>query len=435
MNTTSEHVIRTILVGQSGGPTAAINASLAGVVRAAHAQGLRVLGMRNGIQGFLEGNVVDLVEALGLTASESGSSNQAPTNPGEKNLQLLRKTPSSWLGSCRFKLPELADNLESAAISPIYQQIDAQLKKYQVDAVLYIGGNDSMDTTDKLSRYFAQVDSTVRVVGVPKTIDNDLEGTDHTPGFGSAARFVASVTAELTRDGGVYNSKNVTFIEAMGRDAGWLTAAGALAQDICGTAPDFVLLPEIPLDEHALLSAIEQRLREKNNVIVVVSEGVHHADGSFLFDAKSVAIDTFGHLAAQSGTAQYLSQLAKDQLGVKSRGIELNTLQRCASHAASKVDLDEAEALGSAGIEAVLQGKTGVMVGVHRTSDTPYATKIRTTPVANVANKVKLVPREMISKDGFNVTDAALTYLRPLVAGMEEPISTDGLPRFLAELS
>lgn len=435
MNTTSEHVIRTILVGQSGGPTAAINASLAGVVRAAHAQGLRVLGMRNGIQGFLEGNVVDLVEALEFIASESGSSNHASTNPGEKNLQLLRKTPSSWLGSCRFKLPEIADNSESTAISPIYQQIDAQLKKYQVDAVLYIGGNDSMDTTDKLSRYFAQVERPVCVVGVPKTIDNDLEGTDHTPGFGSAARFVASVTAELTRDGGVYNSKNVTFIEAMGRDAGWLTAAGALAQDICGTAPDFVLLPEIPLDEHALLSAIEQRLREKNNVIVVVSEGVHHADGSFLFDAKSVAIDTFGHLTAQSGTAQYLSQLAKDQLGVKSRGIELNTLQRCASHAASKVDLDEAEALGAAGVEAVLQGKTGVMVGVHRTSDAPYATEIRTTPVADVANKIKLVPREMISEDGFNVTDAALTYLRPLVAGMEEPISTDGLPRFLAELS
>ena len=435
MNTTTEHAIHTILVGQSGGPTAAINASLAGVVRAAHAQGLRVLGMRNGIQGFLEGNVVDLVEALEFIASESGSSNHASTNPGEKNLQLLRKTPSSWLGSCRFKLPEIADNSESTAISPIYQQIDAQLKKYQVDAVLYIGGNDSMDTTHKLSRYFAQVESHVRVVGVPKTIDNDLEGTDHTPGFGSAARFVASVTAELTRDGGVYNSKNVTFIEAMGRDAGWLTAAGALAQDICGTAPDFVLLPEVPLDEHALLSTIEQRLREKNNVIVVVSEGVHHADGSFLFDAKSVAIDTFGHLAAQSGTAQYLSQLAKDQLGLKSRGIELNTLQRCASHAASKVDLDEAEALGAAGVEAVLQGKTGVMVGVHRTSDVPYTSEIRATPVADVANKVKLVPREMISEDGFNVTDTALTYLRPLVAGMEEPISTDGLPRFLAELS
>ena len=435
MNTTSEHAIRTILVGQSGGPTAAINASLAGVVRAAHAQGLRVLGMHNGIQGFLEGKVVDLTEVLELTASEPEASEQATTNPGEKNLQLLRKTPSSWLGSCRFKLPELAASSEPAETSPIYQQIDAQLKKYQVDAVLYIGGNDSMDTTDKLSRYFAQVKSSVRVVGVPKTIDNDLEGTDHTPGFGSAARFVASVTAELTRDGGVYNSKNVTFIEAMGRDAGWLTAAGALAQDICGTAPDFVLLPEIPLDEHTLLSAIEQRLREKNNVIVVVSEGVHHADGSFLFDAKSVAIDTFGHLAAQSGTAAYLSQLAKNQLGVKSRGIELNTLQRCASHAASKVDLDEAEALGAAGVEAVLQGKTGVMVGVHRISDDPYVTEIRTTPVAEVANKVKLVPREMISEDGFNVTDTALKYLRPLVSDMEEPISTDGLPRFLAELS
>ena len=436
MHTTSQHAIRTILVGQSGGPTTAINASLAGVVRTAHTQGLRVLGMRNGIQGFLEGNVVDLAEALELEVF-----NQNEVNPGEKNLQLLRKTPSSWLGSCRFKLPELEPNpvtcssSEPAGVSSIYQQIDTQLKKYQVDAVLYIGGNDSMDTTDKLSRYFSQVGSAIRVVGVPKTIDNDLEGTDHTPGFGSAARFVATVTAELTRDGGVYNSKNVTFIEAMGRDAGWLTAAGALAQDICGTAPDFVLLPEIPLDEHALLSAIEQRLCEKNNVIVVVSEGVHHADGSFLFDAKSVAIDTFGHLAAQSGTAQYLSQLAKDQLGVKSRGIELNTLQRCASHAASKVDLDEAEALGAAGVEAALQGKTGVMVGVHRISDAPYATEIRTTPVADVANKVKLVPREMISKDGFNVTDAALTYLRPLVAGMEEPVSTDGLPRFLTELS
>ena len=434
MHSTSEHAIHTILVGQSGGPTTAINASLAGIIRAAHAQELRVLGMRNGIQGFLEGNVVDLIEILELEKPKLGALKQAGTNLGEKNLQLLRKTPSSWLGSCRFKLPELADNSESTAVSPIYQQIDAQLKKYHVDAVLYIGGNDSMDTTDKLSQYFAQVKSAVRVVGVPKTIDNDLEGTDHTPGFGSAARFVASVTAELTRDGGVYNTKNVTFIEAMGRDAGWLTAAGTLAQDICGTAPDFVLLPEVPLDENMLLSAIEQRLREKNNVIVVVSEGVHHADGSFLFDAKSIAVDTFGHLAAQSGTAQYLSQLVKDQLSVKSRGIELNTLQRCASHAASKVDLDEAEALGAAGVEAVLQGKTGVMVGVHRISNEPYTTEIRTTPVADVANKVKLVPREMITEDGFNVTDAALTYLRPLVTGMEEPVSVDGLPRFLAEL-
>ena len=435
MYSTSQHSIRTILVGQSGGPTAAINASLAGVVRAAHAQGLRVLGMRNGIQGFLEDSIVDLTEALGFKVSELETSEEASRNPGEKNLRLLRNTPSSWLGSCRFKLPELAANSEFAAISPIYQQIDTQLKKHKVDAVIYIGGNDSMDTTDKLSRYFSQVNSNICVVGVPKTIDNDLEGTDHTPGFGSAARFVASVTAELTRDGGVYNSKNVTFIEAMGRDAGWLTAAGVLAQDICGTAPDFILLPEVSLDEHALLSAIEQRLREKNNVIVVVSEGVHHSDGSFLFDAKSVAIDTFGHLVAQSGTAQYLSQLAKDQLGVKSRGIELNTLQRCASHAASKVDLDEAEALGAAGVEAVIQGKTGIMVGIYRISDAPYIKEIRTTSVADVANKVKLVPREMISKDGFNVTDAALAYLRPLVTGAEEPISVDGLPRFLAELT
>lgn len=272
------------------------------------------------------------------------------------------------------------------------------------------------------------------VVGVPKTIDNDLEGTDHTPGFGSAARFVATVTAELTRDGGVYDTKNVTFIEAMGREAGWLTAAGALAGDICGTAPDFILLPEVPLDEEVLLARIKARLAEKNNVMVVVSEGVHRVDGSFLFDSGSVATDTFGHLAAQSGTAAYLSQLTKTCLAVKSRGIELNTLQRCASHAASKVDLDEAEALGAAGIEAVLRGETGVMVGIRRLGDIPYTTEICTVPVADVANKVKLVSADMISSDGFNVTEAALRYLRPLAAGAEEPIIVDGLPHFLGAL-
>ena len=410
--------IKTILVGQSGGPTAAINASLAGVIRTAYSHNLRILGMRNGIQGFLEGRVVDLTQALNLASSHTA----------EQNLRLLRKTPSSWLGSCRFKLPEPDEN------PSFYQRVTSRINELGIDATLYIGGNDSMDTTDKLSRYFTNTDIDVPVVGVPKTIDNDLEGTDHTPGFGSAARFVATVTAELTRDGSVYDTKNVTFIEAMGRDAGWLTAAGALAGDICGTAPDFVLLPEVPLDEEILLAHIKARLVEKNNVMVVVSEGVHRADGSFLFDTGSVATDTFGHLAAQSGTAAYLSRLTKTRLDVKSRGIELNTLQRCASHVASKVDLDEAEALGAAGIEAVLRGETGIMVGIRRLSDTPYTTEICTVPVADVANKVKLVPTKMISGDGFNVTEAALRYLRPLAAGAEEPIIVDGLPRFLGAL-
>lgn len=415
--------IKTILVGQSGGPTAAINASLAGVIRAGRTHGLRVLGMQNGIQGFLDGRIVDLSRALELDAPAS-----VDIDGGEQNLLLLRKTPSSWLGSCRFKLPEPDKD------SPVYQRITERIGEFGIDAILYIGGNDSMDTTDKLSRYFRGAGIDAPVIGIPKTIDNDLEGTDHTPGFGSAARFVAEVTAELTRDGGVYDVKNVTFIEAMGREAGWLTAAGALAGDICGTAPDFVLLPEVPLDEEILLARIKSRFGEKNAVMVVVSEGVHHADGGFLFDAGSIATDTFGHLVAQSGTAAYLAQLAKARLGVKSRGIELNTLQRCASHAASKVDLDEAEALGTAGVVASLQGETGVMVGIHRLSSEPYATEIRTVPVANVANKVKLMPAIMISDDGFNVTDEALHYLRPLVAAAEEPILGDGLPRFLDAL-
>lgn len=411
--------IKTILVGQSGGPTAAINASLAGVIRTAYSHNLRILGMRNGIQGFLEGRVADLTQALNLASSP---------NTAEQNFRLLRNTPSSWLGSCRFKLPEPDENLH------FYQRITMRMNELGIDAILYIGGNDSMDTTDKLSRYFANTGIDVPVVGIPKTIDNDLEGTDHTPGFGSAARFVATVTAELTRDGSVYDTKNVTFIEAMGRDAGWLTAAGVLTGDICGTAPDFVLLPEVPLDEEVLLARIKARLAEKNNVMVVVSEGVHRADGSFLFDTGSVATDTFGHFAAQSGTAAYLSRLTKTRLDVKSRGIELNTLQRCASHAASKVDLDEAEALGAAGIEAVLRGETGIMVGIRRLGDIPYTTEICTVPVADVANKVKLVSADMISSDGFNVTEAALRYLRPLAAGAEEPIIVDGLPHFLGAL-
>ena len=428
--------IRKILIGQSGGPTVAINSSLAGIIARAHEEGIEIYGMQNGIEGFLSGRYTNLTNLFFPQENQQNRSvdqqehgvDQHGADQQKRTVELLAKTPSSFLGSCRYKLPEVSEK------TSFYQDIEYRLTSLGIDGILYIGGNDSMDTVNKLAAYFAQHNNEVSVIGIPKTIDNDLEGTDHTPGFGSAARFVASVTAELTRDGGVYNTKNVTFIEAMGRDAGWLTAAGALAQDICGTAPDFVLLPEVSLDENTLLSTIEQRLREKNNVIVVVSEGVHHADGSFLFDAKSVAIDTFGHLAAQSGTAAYLSQLAKNQLGVKSRGIELNTLQRCASHAASKVDLDEAEALGAAGVEAVLQGKTGVMVGVHRILNEPYTTEIRTTPVADVANKVKLVPQEMITDDGFNVTDAALTYLRPLVAGMEESVSVDGLPRFFAEL-
>ena len=405
--------IKTILVGQSGGPTAAINASLAGVIRTAYSHNLRILGMRNGIQGFLEGRVADLTQALNLASSP---------NTAEQNFRLLRNTPSSWLGSCRFKLPEPDENPH------FYQRITMRMNELGIDAILYIGGNDSMDTTDKLSRYFANTGIDVPVVGIPKTIDNDLEGTDHTPGFGSAARFVATVTAELTRDGSVYDTKNVTFIEAMGRDAGWLTAAGALAGDICGTAPDFILLPEVPLDEEVLLARIKARLAEKNNVVIVVSEGVHRVDGSFLFDSGSVATDTFGHLAAQSGTAAYLSRLTK------TRGIELNTLQRCASHAASKVDLDEAEALGTAGIETALRRETGVMVGIRRLGDMPYTTEICTVPVADVANKVKLVPADMISSDGFNVTEAALRYLRPLAAGAEESIIVDGLPHFLGAL-
>lgn len=388
-----------VLVGQSGGPTAAINASLAGVAWAARQAGVRALGMRNGIQGFMEGRTVDLDAAL----------------PDEASLDLLARTPSSWLGSCRYKLPD------PAADPQTYERLFVRLAEEGVSCVLYIGGNDSMDTIAKLGAYGRSVDSPIRFVGVPKTIDNDLEGTDHTPGYGSAARLVATSVRELARDADVYDLKSVTFVEIMGRDAGWLAASSALAD------PDLVLLPEVPLDADALVERLRALLAERNSVMVGVSEGVRDASGTLYCEmaGPGAATDEFGHLATLSGTGRYLAALVKKRLGCKTRAVELSTLQRCASHIASACDLREASELGQAGVRAALAGESVVMCGLERLCDEPYEVRARLFDVEAVANRVKGVPRAWISEDGMGVTEELLAYVRPLVG--ELPAMLDPL--------
>ena len=404
-----------ILVGQSGGPTSAINASLAGVIAGAREKGAHAIGMRYGIQGFLDGRTVDLDQAV----------------PDDDALSLLRDTPASWLGSCRFKLPE--PEVDPEFFARALGRIDAA----GVSAVLYIGGNDSMDTIAKLARYGTQVGSDVRFVGVPKTIDNDLVGTDHTPGYGSAARFVATAVKEVARDADVYDLKSVTFVEIMGRDAGWLAASAALAGEACGHAPDLVLLPEVPLDEQVLLQRLTGLLAEKNTVVVAVSEGVRTADGTLVCEraGSEARLDAFGHAAALSGTSRYLADLTKRKLGCKTRAVELCTTQRCAAHLASQTDLTEAAGLGARGVGAALEGASGVMSALVRTSDAPYEARYDLVDVNRVANAVKAVPAEMIREDGMGVTEAYLRYARPLIAGEPSLSYVGGVPAHVAPLA
>lgn len=405
----------TVLVGQSGGPTAAINASLAGVVDAARAAGLHAVGMRYGIQGLLDGRTVDLDERLASPAQ----------------LELLSHTPSSYLGSCRYKLPD-----PSTDETP-YRTLFKRFSELGACAVLYIGGNDSMDTIAKLSRYGKATGSKIHFVGVPKTIDNDLILTDHTPGYGSAAKFIAATVDELACDADVYDLKSVTFVEIMGRDAGWLAASAALAGEAGGHAPDLVLLPEMPLDEQNLLQRIAGLLDKKNTVVVAVSEGVRTADGTLICEhADSTArLDAFGHAAALSGTSHYLADLAKRELGCKVRAVELCTTQRCAAHLASQTDLTEAAGLGACGMNAALEGASGVMSALVRTSNTPYEVRYELVDVNRVANAVKAVPEEMISEDGMGVTEAYLRYARPLIAGEPSLSFVGGVPAHVAPLA
>ena len=401
-----------VLVGQSGGPTAVINSSLAGVYEAAKALGAaHVYGMEYGIQGLLQGKIVDLDDRL----------------DDKMEIELLKRTPSSYLGSCRFKLPNPATDERP------FVQLFELFAKYCIGAVFYIGGNDSMDTIAKLSAYGAAKGSEIRFIGVPKTIDNDLMYTDHTPGYGSAAKYIATILKEVICDSSVYNIRSVTVAEIMGRHAGWLAGAACLAGGDDCEGPDLILLPEVPFDPDRFLTRVDELQRVKPNVIIAASEGVKTADGTYLCDLVSTAgqLDAFGHKAILSGTSRYLSDLIHDNLNCKSRAIEFSTLQRCASHLASRTDVNEAYAVGGAAASAAFAGETGRMISLKRISDYPYQCITESVDVQQVANLEKKVPLDWITPDGMQVTAAFEEYARPLILDEVTPVYVNGTPRHI----
>ena len=404
---------KNVIVGQSGGPTAAINSSLAGVYRTAIDRGYnKVYGMLHGIQGLVDGRYVDLSQHIrtGLDA------------------ELLKRTPSAYLGSCRFKLPEIHED------QGLYDKIFKRLNELEVECFIYIGGNDSMDTIKKLSDYAIVSGSDIRFVGCPKTIDNDLALTDHTPGYGSAAKYIGTSVKEIIRDGWSLETESgqVIIIEIMGRDAGWLTGAAALAKSEDCDGPDAIYLPEVDFDLPAFIKKCKEMLKKKASIVVAISEGIHTKDGKYVSEMDNGVeyVDAFGHKQL-TGTARYLCNVVANEIGCKTRAIELSTLQRAASHCASRVDILEAFEVGGAAMKAADEGDTGKMVVITRLSDDPYQAGTEVKDVHKIANDVRLVPREWITKDGTYVTSEFITYVRPLIQGDVSPIMVDGIPRHL----
>ncbi len=395
------------IIGQSGGPTAVINASAYGVIRTALDSDCitKVYGAAHGIRGVLD-------DKLYIMDEEDSA-----------ELELLKSTPSSELGSVRYKIADPdKDNTD-------YKRILEIFKKYDVRYFFYNGGNDSMDTCEKISRYMSKVGYECRVMGVPKTIDNDLWGTDHCPGYASAAKYIATTCMEVSKDARVYDTGMITIIEIMGRHAGWLAGAAALAS-YCGSGPDLIYLPEIDFDMDKFYADVERIYKETGKVLVAVSEGIHYADGSFVSEANTSATDGFGH-AQLGGLAVRLANAVKERTGAKVRGIELSLLQRCGAHLASKVDVDEAVLAGKTAVEAAVSGETGKMVAFERgVRCGKYVCKTKLIPLESVANLEKKVPLEWITPEGNNVTKEFIDYVMPLIQGKIDRPTENSLPRY-----
>lgn len=398
---------KNMIIGQSGGPTAVINASLAGAIEYAfnHMDIETVYGMVHGVQGLLEDNIINLTEHFGNRPSR---------------LNRLRMTPAMFLGSCRFKLSNDEEQ---------YEKIINALKKYNIGYFFYIGGNDSMDTVEKLSRYVAENNIDIKVMGIPKTIDNDLMGIDHSPGFASAAKYVALAVRNVTYDTAIYSIKSVHIIEAMGRDAGWLAASSVLARDSKNVAPHLIYVPEVAFSVDRFVSDVKAKLEEYNSVIVVVSEGIRDENGEYI-SARSDKLDKFGH-AMLSGTGAYLKEVVEEQIGCKVRSLELSVLQRSAGHTASLTDITEAENLGMVAVKAAVAGKSGEFSTLRRISNNPYSVEYYTERVGVVANAEKTIPRNWLNAEGNDVTPEMVEYLKPLVRGVPQIPYRNGLPDYV----
>ena len=396
------------IVGQSGGPTAAINATLSGVIRGVKKSTCikKLYGMRNGVEGLMKENLIDLSAYF----------------EGEKKLELLENTPAAALGSCRKKLPKMGEN------DAFYEEMIAIFKKYDIRYFFYIGGNDSMDTVAKLSEYTKAHDYEMVILGVPKTIDNDLVGTDHTPGFGSAAKYIAVTTQEIIRDCAVYQVPAVTIIEIMGRDAGWLTASSAIGRVVNGIEPDLVYLPERAFDMQNFFADVRAALAKHPNVVVAVSEGIRFADGRYVGEGTQTGVkDAFGH-AYLAGTGKALELAIKAEIGCKVRSIELNLPQRCAAHLASKTDLTESVMLGEAAVFAAEEGVTRQMMTIERISSDNYIIEFWHRDVSEIANKIRYVDDDFINTEGNHITNECCKYLLPLIQGETKCKYENGLP-------
>lgn len=402
---------KNVIIAQSGGPTVAINASLAGVVDTAIQNKAydTVYGSIYGIIGLLEDHIMNLSE-------------QAANIPNF--IETLKISPSMYLGSCRYKLPDYEDD------DATYTFIFNQFKKYNIGTFFYIGGNDSMDTVLKLSRYGEQIGSDIRIIGIPKTIDNDLLVTDHTPGYGSAAKYIASSILEIAHDTYIYSVKSVTIVEIMGRDAGWLTASSALARNSYSSAPHLIYFPEVPFDKNQFISDVKKQLSMRNNVIIAVSEGIRDKDGNYFSAAKPTS-DQFGH-AQLSGTGKCLEYFIKEAINVKCRSIELNVLQRCGAHISSLTDIEEAFSLGRHAVDCAAKGYSKCMLTLNRISNNPYQVTVGTADIKGIANEAKSIPREWINEAGNDIMPALIEYMSPLIVG--EPVVTykNGIPAYLS---
>ena len=409
-----DKLVGNAIVGQSGGPTAAINATLAGVIRGAASyfgEGLikKIYGMKNGIEGLLLENIVDLTTFA----------------TDEAWLSTLENTPAAALGSCRRKLKSHEADKET------YEKLIEIFKKYDIRYFFYIGGNDSMDTVLKLSEYAKNHSYELRVVGVPKTIDNDLMATDHTPGFGSAAKFVATTVKEILRDINVYTVKAVTIVEIMGRDAGWLTASSALTGVSGAVVPDLIYLPEKVFSEDEFLTSVKAALEKHPAVLVCASEGIRFADGEYVGSgSQSGAVDVFGHKYL-SGTGKVLEGIVKEKIGCKVRSIELSLTQRCASHIASLADITESVSVGKFAVKSAVEGETGVMATILRKHGDNYEAYYGTSDIRTIANEIKKVPAEYINEAGNGVTSACIEYLKPLIQGETNVVYENGLPKHI----
>ena len=400
------------IVGQSGGPTAAINATLAGVIRGAMASEAigTLYGMRNGIEGLQNERLLPL----------------DPLFETEDARRLLEQTPAAALGSCRKKLPDVHSELPGDIA--VYRAIFDVLRRYDIRYFFYIGGNDSMDTVAKMTAYAKKTGYDCRFVGVPKTIDNDLMHTDHTPGFGSAAKYIATSVSEILRDCAVYTTKAVTVVEIMGRDTGWLTAASALGRLSGGEAPDYVYLPEYPFCADRFFEDTATALQKHPNVVIAVSEGLRFADGRYVGEGTQNGVtDIFGHRYL-AGTGKALEHMVKEKFGCKVRSVELNILQRCAGHLLSLTDIRESVEIGKAAVEAALAGVSGETMVYERFSTAPYSCRISHRNVSEIANRTRYVPDEFINNLRNNVTDECYKYLLPLIHGEYDVRFENGIP-------